>query len=288
MKTSKLKNGILTVIFGMAIFTISCNKEKIETTATSEETTGQDAQEGNEVGDEASNIADAAAKGTVFNGRFSGVQEQSDYLSSCATITNDSIGVNQKRITIDYGTTNCLCNDGRNRRGKVIVNITGNYFDQGSVKIISFDNFYRNDNKIEGQRTVTNLGQNSSGQYNWKIEARNMKITRTDGKFHTWNSDRVRTMLAGYETAAYSDDEYSVTGTASGSNSNNVSYTAEITTPLHRKLSCRWVDSGVIEFENSNGKKRVLNYGSGNCDSEATVEVTGRRGRVNTRTITLR
>ena len=43
-----------------------------------------------------------------------------------------------------------------------------------------------------------------------------------------------------------------------------------------------------IQFENSKGKSRVLDFGNGTCDNQATVEVTGRRGRVVTRTITLK
>jgi hypothetical protein len=286
MKNLKnLKASIIATFIAFAIFTTSCNKEKIETTATSEETTGQEAQEGTEVGDEASNIADNAAKGQNITGRYASNQEQYEALSGCAVITRDTIN---RIITIDFGTSNCLGADGRNRRGKIIVNYIGSYFEQGSVKTITFDNYYRNDNKVEGTRTVTNTGFNASNQYTWKVEARNMKITRPDGKFHTWNSDRVRTMLAGYETSSWQDDEYTVTGDASGSNSDEVTYTATIITPLHRLMSCKWIDKGVIQFENSKGKSRVLDFGNGTCDNQATVEVTGRRGRVVTRTITLR
>ena len=280
-----LKNGIFAGLISLAIFTTSCNREKIETTATSEETTGQDSQEGTEVGDESSNIADNAFKGQNITGRYASNYELYDALSGCATITKDTVN---RIVTIDFGTTNCLGADGRNRRGKIIVNYTGNYFEQGSVKIVTFDNYYRNDNKVEGTRTVTNTGLNANNQYTWKIEARNMKITKTDGKFHTWNSDRVRTMLAGYETANWQDDEYTITGNASGTNSNDVTYTATITSPLHRLMSCKWIDKGIIQFENSKGKSRVLDFGNGTCDNQATVEVTGRRGRVVTRTITLK
>ena len=280
-----LKNEIFTLLIAFGIFTASCNKEKIETTANSEETTGQEAQEGTEIGDEASNIADNAALGQSITGRYASNYEQFDALSGCATITKDTIN---RVITIDFGASNCLGADGRNRRGKIIVNYTGLYFEQGSVKTITFEDYYRNDNKIEGIRTVTNNGLNSNSQYTWKVEARNMKITKTDGKFHTWNSDRVRTMLAGYETLTWKDDEYSITGSASGSNSNEVTYTSTITSPLHRLMSCKWIDKGIIQFENSKGKSRILDFGNGTCDNQATVEVTGRRGRVVTKTITLK
>lgn len=275
----------LLTFLAASMFIFSCNRENPDTIASKEETTGIDQMESDAVGDESSSIADAAARGASFNGRFA---NSSEILNGCATVTRDTLSNNQVRITVDFGATNCLGGDGRNRRGKIIILVTGNYFEQGSSHVITYDNYYRNDNKIEGTRTITNRGLNGSNQYYWTVEAREMKVTRTDGKFHSWNSDRVRTMLNGYETAEISDDEYQITGTGSGINSNNVSYTAEITTPLHRIMSCRFIDKGIIEFENSNGGKRKIDFGNGNCDNQATVEVTGRRGRVITRTITLR
>jgi len=288
MKTAKILAITCMGLFGLSVTMSSCNKD-VEATATAEETTASDSQEASAVGDEASNVVDAAANGGNLFGRFSSSAGQLDAMSGCATVTRDTLGVNSYRITVDFGTVNCLCADGKNRRGKIIATFTGDFWATGGVKTITFDNFYRNDNKVEGTRTVTNQGPNSSGNYTWKIEAANMRVTRTDGRSHTWNSTRVREMLAGYDTRGnWSDDEYQITGTATGSNSSGVSYTANITTPLHRKLSCRWIDKGVIEFTNSNGKTRTLDYGDGTCDDQATVVVTGRRGRTVTRTITLR
>ena len=165
--------------------------------------------------------------------------------------------------------------------------MTGNYRDSGSVKVITFDNFYRNDNKIEGTKTIKNIGRNSQNQYQWSIEAQNMKMTKTDGQSHTWNSTRVRTILSGFSTVTISDDEYQITGFANGVNSKGISFLANITQPLHRRMSCNWIDSGQIQFSNSNGQERTINYGTGNCDSEVVIQVTGKRGRTYTKTINL-
>jgi hypothetical protein len=121
----------------------------------------------------------------------------------------------------------------------------------------------------------------------WSISDVNMKLTRTNGNMHTWNSERVRTMIAGQNTTAWSDDQYSITGTGSGVNANGVSYTANIATPLHRSLSCHWIDSGVIAFTKSNGAIRTINFGSGTCDDQAVVTVTRANGNTSTRNITL-
>jgi hypothetical protein len=277
----KITFKTMAILFAFSLAFSSCRKDERE--ALEDVATSGDNEQAEGMSDEASNIADNAAKlGNNFSMRTDGSTSAYELLSQCATVTHDTVS-NPRALTIDFGTTNCLCNDGRYRRGKILVTYTGRYFDIGSVRTINFDNFYRNDNKVEGTRTVTNNGLNSSGQYNWTINASNMKITRTDGTFHTWSSTRTRTMTAGQGTAQiWSDDEYTITGSASGTNRNGIAYTANITTPLHRAMSCRWIDSGVITISPTGKAERELDYGSGNCDNEATIRVGNR-----TKTITL-
>lgn len=270
----------------VALTLSSCKKENVDDAVNSEVTTANDSEEGESVTNEATNIADAAYHGSKLFGRYSSVESPLDALSSCATITNDTVA-SPHVLTIDFGSTNCTCNDGKTRRGQIIVTYTGGYFTQGSIKTMTFDNFYRNDNKIEGTRTITNLGENVAVHPNWSISAVNMKITRVNGDFHTWNSERNREMTAGFNTASWSDDQYVITGSASGTNINGIGYTANIITPLHRSLSCNWIDSGVISITKSNGAARNLDFGSGNCDNQALLTITRPNGNTGTRTVTL-
>lgn len=291
MKATKV---ILNTAAGAALVSIlmlsACGKKAIELAVSNEEATAQNKEEADAVGNESQNIADAYAANPSGSYLRTGSMDLMEG-SACVTATLDSAS---KTLTVEFGKntdgtySNCLCNDGRNRRGKLVITYTGGrYKDNGSVKTINFVDFYRNDNHIEGTRVVTNLGVNTSGHYHWSIVETNMKVTRTDGKFHTWTSTRDREMLAGYDTYVWSDDEYQLTGSASGVNQNNVSYTAEITTPLHRLMSCKYIDKGVIEFANDKGATRVIDYGDGSCDATATVTVTSSRGRTATKTITL-
>lgn len=287
MKTLKIKSTLIIALFSLAILTMpSCKKEDVTETVDTEVATANDSEESESVSDEIGNIADAAYKGTSIVGRNSAPEAQLDALSNCAVITNDTIS-NPHVLTIDFGSTNCLCNDGKYRRGQIIVSYTGSYFAQGSVKTTTFNNYYRNDNKVEGTRTVTNLGLNADGNMAWSVSAVNMKVTRTSGAFHTWNSERTRTMIAGQNTTSWNDDQYSITGNGSGVNANGVSYTATISTPLHRALSCHWIDSGVISMTRSNGNARTLNFGTGNCDDQAVVTITKANGNTTTKFITL-
>jgi hypothetical protein len=52
-------------------------------------------------------------------------------------------------------------------------------------------------------------------------------------------------------------------------------------------MSCRWFDKGVLTLTRNNGSSRTVDFGDGTCDDQATITVTGRRGRTITRNITL-
>src|SRR5436190_6315722 len=82
-------------------------------------------------------------------------------LSPCASISIDNIS-NPYRLIIDFGTANCLCYDGKHRRGKILVSYTGLYRDSASSHTITFDNYYVNNYKVDGTQTVINNGHNAA------------------------------------------------------------------------------------------------------------------------------
>ncbi len=276
MKT--LKNIIPALLILSIAFVSACRKDRDDLDDT---TVASDNEQSETFSNDVMNIADNAAKSGEAGFRTSSEQEVFEGLGQCATITHDTVS-NPRMLTIDFGTVNCLCADGRNRRGKIIVSYTGRYFEIGAVKTMNFDNFYRNDNKLEGTRIITNNGLDAQGRMNWTINAQNMKISKSNGKVHTWNSVRTRTILAGNDTKTWTDDVYEITGSASGVNANGNNYTANITKPLHKAMSCRWIDSGTIEITPEGRVTRTVDFGNGNCDDQATVSVKKR-----TRNITL-
>ncbi len=176
-------------------------------------------------------------------------------------------------ITIDFGTTNCLCSDGRNRRGKIIINYTGNYADSNSTRNITFDNYYQNDNKVEGTKTVTNMGRNSLGQPYFNVSVAGT-ITKPDGTVITPNWGRVRTWTSGYNTPTiWTDDEYKIIGSGTIIRSSGVVNVAIADSlPLVVATNCQWVKSGSIVYTLSGGRTRTLNYGNTPaCDNQATL-----------------
>ena len=219
------------------------------------------------------NISDEAANGTLtsYMGTYS--SEEKAYLSTCATVTNDTT-VTPHMLTIDFGTVNCLCNDGRNRRGKINVSYSGHYRDSASVHTITFTNYYVNDNKVMGTKTVTNNGHNAAGHLTFSISV-NGSIIKTDGKTITWTSSRTREWIVGEYTPTWSDDVYLITGSASGSSSTGTSFTMSITSALRREIGCHHFVSGTFELTPSGKYTRYVDFGSGACDNQATVTING-------------
>jgi hypothetical protein len=222
---------------------------------------------------DAQRISEEAADGslTSFLNPVNGDSRQ--LLSACATITFDSSST-PGIITIDFGTTNCLCSDGRYRRGIINVAYTGAYRDSASVHTITFNNYYVNDNKLTGTKTVTNMGHNSSGNL-WFTVVVNGTVTKPDGGTITWNSNRTRTWIMGESTMIWNDDAYDITGTASGTTSGGKSFTATVLTPLRLEIDCRHFVSGSFQLTPSGKPVRTVDYGSGACDNIATVAING-------------
>lgn len=183
----------------------------------------------------------------------------------CPTVTfAQPEGTWPNTITIDFGTA-CTRPDGRVLSGKLIVNQTAEIRTPGAVRTSTHEQFFVDDLQIAGTRTWTNNGQNADNQWSYTKTATDMTLTWADGTVSTWNKDRTSVLIEGGETTTHLDDVWSTTGTANGQNRNGVDFTANITTPLIKRATCRWISAGVLEFT-SNNRTRTLDFGNGTCD----------------------
>ncbi len=230
--------------------------------------------------DNVTNLADEAYALST-NGHFK--SSDNIFLGDCATVTLDTTTFPYEMI-IDFGDTNCLGTDGRYRRGKIIVTFTGRYWRPGTIITTTFDEYYVNDNQVEGTKVVTNNGFNDAGNMNWDIAVNGM-ITLANGEGTiTWNSQRSREWIEGINTPFNRwDNIYLITGDAHGERANGLHWTRQITNPLRIELACRFIVSGTVKVIPEGKPVRILDFGDGNCDNEATVTVNG-----NTYTIYLR
>jgi len=274
----KTKNLIATLSIAVSMvslsFLASCKKDKAE--ADDDATTTADQfQEAEGVSSDVDVISDIAVETHSANFRLGSGNTAGDPfgIQSCATVTNDTVA---QVVTVDFG-SGCTGHDGRTRSGQIIIHYSGGtYFTPGFRRVVTFNNYYVNSRHLEGTRTITNNGNNQAGHLNWTVNAVNMKVTRPNGVYHVWNSLRNREMTAGDTLLSNPlDDVYSITGTASGSNSNGNSCSATITNPLIKRGDCQWIVSGTVSITPSSRPMRTLDFGNGNCDDVATVTLNG-------------
>ena len=198
-------------------------------------------------------------------------------LSGCATITLTPFDTITwpKTLTIDFGTSNCLGTDGNYRRGIIQAVLTDWYREPGSVRTVTFLDYYVNDNKVDGMKTIENNGYNTNSNLNYDITVTNGIITKPDSSQIFWSASRNREWINGDSTWVLIDDEYLISGYTDGINSLGDTFGVTINVPLHFKVGCPWMMAGEITLENQNLPDRVVDFGNGTCDNQATVTVNG-------------
>lgn len=231
--------------------------------------------------DEMTNISDQAITGNMVYYKMGEVvfaspgQDVNVLKTPCNVLITLDTTVSPKVLTVDYGNSNCTCNDGKTRRGKIITTFTGAYASPGTVITHTTDNYYVNDIKYDGTKTVTNVGLNNNGQPHFNVQI-NGTATMTTGEVVQYTSSRIRTWTQGYATLLnYMDDEYDITGTTNATYSSGGGYSSQTITPIHLKVGCAFPVSGKLAITPSSKPVRTIDYGSGTCDYTFTVTVNG-------------
>jgi hypothetical protein len=184
---------------------------------------------------------------------------------------------NADTLIINFGTTNCLHN-AKLRKGKLIITYTGKYRDSLAVMTTTFDNYYVNNNLVQGERIVANQGRNNKGNMWFTIEVNNASIATNNGTIN-WNATQTREWVSG-NTTYYdiSDDQYKITGTASGNAANGNAFTMEITDTLNVDLGCLpscVIKSGKAKITPNGYTDRIINYGDSLCDCNFDITING-------------
>jgi hypothetical protein len=260
----------LVVFAAFAIIVAGCKKDNdIELEDT---TISQDDAYAESTFENVSDIADEAYDRGA-GGNLKSFPGDRLFLSECATVTLDTLGF-PLTLTIDFGEENCLCRDGKYRRGKIIVTFTGRYWQPGTVITHGFEDYYVNDASVEGTKVVTNMGENDNGNLYFTIEVVGV-IQKEDGSTFSWTSSRVREWIQGSDTPNRWDDIYLITGTANGIRPNGLTWEREIINPLRVELACRFIVSGTVELRPEGRPVILLDYGNGDCDNVATILING-------------
>jgi hypothetical protein len=258
---------ILLMAIAMAVAVVSCKKEKNDSKDNT--TWASDNSLAEKTFGDVKNIADEAmatqGKSTSFD---------TIYLGPCVLVTLD-LAVFPYELTIDFGTTNCLCNDGHYRRGRIVTTFTGLYHVTGTVITHTFDNYFVDDNQVLGTVVITNQGPNNAGHPIFSVEVNGSIIKANNGGTITWVSSRTNEWAAGYDTPQWWDDIYLITGTGTGTGTDGKIYTMEITSAVEVKLNCHWIVAGILEIQPQDYPLIIVDYGDGTCDATAVVTING-------------
>jgi hypothetical protein len=270
----KLMKKAVYVVFALGLSLTACKKDSLadlfDSEASEDENNVSMVEEDNTMANDF--VLSENIGGRIEDG---GRTEGGRFLGSATTTFDPAT----QTITIDFGTTNVQCADGRMRRGKILIKIN-----EGRPNQLPFstttthENYFVNDNKVEGtrnQRTVGTLTNRTT------TIAANRTVTFTDSRTATRTVNHVRTAVR----EGLTDWTYSTTGTANGTTRKGRTYNNTITLPLISKTTCQnqlFPIAGTISMSvNGFDTPFILDFGSGTCDKTFTISYNGR-----TKTIT--
>lgn len=282
-----MKKKIL--LFGMILsihaFT-SCSQDSnsaTETTVTSNDVAAT--QKMDNAIDDVSLIADNQYEISEGSTTGKSVVSYFSILPNCATISDLGSSISVRVITITFGTADTPCVfRGHSLKGQIILTRTiGTTFPK--IMTVTYNNFYVNENKLEGtstwKREMLGSGENLHPKTTFTMTG--MTLTTTAGVY-TRNGDRVREMTAGFLTRqSPTDDIYSTYGTFTTTHPNGSVFTSliESATPLINKTACNLIQvpmpfpvSGIVKLS-KNSHYSTIDYGSGDCDNLAMLSIDG-------------
>jgi hypothetical protein len=189
-----------------------------------------------------------------------------------------------RTIVVDYGDG---CDVSRNqlkeriRKGKILITVSGPMWQEGSYREVTFEDFYINDHKVEGRRTVTNEGTwdgveypEYEGLHYFSVILDGGIVTTPEGQEISREVNHTRTFVEGFDTKWDTRDNiWHINGVATGVNRNGVAYTRTITEPLWKEIGCRFITHGTILIQAEERPDVILDYGDGTCDPLATITV---------------
>lgn len=174
-------------------------------------------------------------------------------------------------MVIDYGTTGITDSiDHKVRKGTITCVFSNNWHIVGSSVNVTFAGFsvngitYACDSmKIRRSAATAYTYEVFKGKCispNWNLE---------------WETVRTVTQTGGAGDLDPYNDVFSFTGSASGLNREGKAYQVTIVSPIIKRSSCSWIESGRMDLTPEGLATRTVDFGTGNCDNQATLIING-------------
>lgn len=300
MKKSALFTRLITAAFFASLVMIACKKESSSSLSPAEEeqaaSYSSESETENEVvfNDVFDNVmgvnTEVGIGGTGVFGRLSASNGRETGVDTLLCVKVSVVLLNAParfpmKVVIDFG-TGCIGRDGHIRSGKIITEYTGKLTEPGKSATTVFDGFKFDSISVQGKHKITNTSgtTTNSNQRQFTIDVTDAKLTKPNGNYSMWTSNRVITQVEGNGTPLYPlDDIFKITGSAHGQVKHGdliYAWRSEITEPLIKKFTCPWISRGIIKVRRetlSTNSQWVatLDYGAGDCDFLATLTING-------------
>jgi hypothetical protein len=178
-----------------------------------------------------------------------------------------------KTITLDYGDSTVI-HHGRVLKGVVTIEISAPARTDGSTRKMTFKNFVIDSIAVNGTSISVFKGDNKTSAVENYTE--DVVFNYDNGTEVTWKGEKKRDWVEGLSTdTVRSDDVIKITGKANAAITGGSVYLKEITVPLVRKGSCKYITEGVIQLTVDNKLVSSVDYGTGECDASATLTKDG-------------
>lgn len=174
-------------------------------------------------------------------------------------------------MVLDYGTGCADSIDGKVRSGQIYATFSKSWDTAGATVTVKLVNYkvggvqYACDSIMIIRNSLTSFTNKIIGgkciSPSWNLE---------------WAAVRTLTQTAGASTIFNPyDDVFSLTGSATGKNRDGKSYTVNVTSPIVKRATCSWIESGRIDITPEGLAVRTVDYGNGTCDNNATLTING-------------
>lgn len=281
MKVRKVFMGLMAVAgLTTVLFMQSCSKDDKGSVSETDIALARDDAYADALYDEVDNLV--VAEMAILDGNdyaTDALKSTSEIVCYTVTVDHPDTITYPKVVTIDFGEGCSVVFNGDTitRSGQVIITLTNRWFVLDAQQVMTFNNFYLNNAKIEGTRTITNLGVNNQNRPEISVELENGKVTFADDTYLTRTASHVRAWARQPNPV---NDTVFITGTASGINTLGENYAREITEPLVlvrcSAFQYRWVVAGgKVDITNSVHGIITIDYNGSGCTGNVVVNKNG-------------
>ncbi|MEM6894237.1 MAG: hypothetical protein AAF554_11140 [Bacteroidota bacterium] len=255
-------------VLGLSLLTISSctNEEDTSTEIASDEVISvaelQVSDESELITEEISSIAEDVYASDEISTTAKG-DYRSDYLPECVVITTTVTEFTREKI-IDFG-EGCELPNGNVLSGIIKLNYAKDMTVASKSISLTLENFTFNSVAVEGSASVLRLRANENGNPQGTVTSE-FSATWPNGDTASFTGTRTREWIEGYGSGFWGDNVFLITGKRTYIGRLGNVFVKEVTTPLRRELSCRFIVSGVLEISR-NDNTATLDFGDGSCDA---------------------